>query len=90
MCSLSGRGYTLSMNATELREMLNHDPFEPFRIRLSSGDAYEVRDPNSVAVAKSRAFIFFTHHEGWTFFSYLHVAAVESLTNGHRRGRKRE
>ena len=76
------------MNANELRELLNHEPFEPFRIRLSSGDAYEVRDPNSVAVGKNRAFIFFTDHEGWTFFSYLHVTAVESVRDGHRRGRK--
>jgi hypothetical protein len=77
------------MNANELRRMLNHEPFEPFRIRLSSGDAYEVRDPDSVAVGRNRAFIFFTDRAGWTFFSYLHVAAVESLADGHRRGRKR-
>ncbi len=70
------------MNASELWELVNRDPFEPFRVRLTSGDSYEIRDPNSVAVGKRRAF--FTGASGWTFFSYLHVAAVESLANGHR------
>lgn len=68
------------MSAEELRESLNR---EPFRIRLSSGDSYDVRAPNSVAVGNRRAGIFFTPRERWTAFPYLHVAAVESLDNGH-------
>jgi len=74
------------MNANEIREMLRRDPFEPFRIRLSSGDAYEIRDPNTVAIMKNRLFVAFPDGETWAFCSYLHIAAVESVRNG--RGRK--
>jgi hypothetical protein len=31
----------------ELREFLDADPFVPFRLILSSGDAYDVRDPGA-------------------------------------------
>ena len=64
MDGLWGCGYTVSMNANELRGLLNHEPFEPFRIRLSSGDAYEVRDPNSVAVGKITGSDHSDHHSG--------------------------
>jgi len=73
------------MNAAELREFLNRDPFEPFRILLTSGDRYDIIDPISVAVGKNRAFAFFTDRDAWTFFAYLHVAAVEGLGNGPSR-----
>jgi hypothetical protein len=75
------------MTRNEIRELVVHEPFEPFKIKLTSGDAYEVRDPNSLALGASRAFIFFPDGDQWTFFNYLHVAAVESLSNGHRSGR---
>ncbi len=59
--------------------MLRRDPFEPFRIRLTSGDSYEIRDPNAVALGKNRAFVAFSDADRWAAFPYLHIAAVESL-----------
>jgi hypothetical protein len=67
------------MNSEEIRDLLRRDPFEPFRIKLTSGDAYEVRDPYTVAVMKNRLFIAFPEGERWTFCPCLHIAAVESL-----------
>ena len=52
---------------------------EAFRIRLTSGDGYEVRDPNSVALGRSRLFIAFCDSDRWTFVPYLHIAAIESV-----------
>lgn len=70
--------------------MLAREPFEPFRLRLTSGDSYEVRDPQGVALMKSRMFVALPRGDGWTFISYLHIAAVESLQDGHtRRGRRK-
>jgi len=77
------------MNPDEIRELLRRDPFEPFRIRLTSGDAYEIRDPNSVALGRDRFFMAFPDSDRWTFFSYPHVAAVESIGNGQRSARRR-
>lgn len=42
------------MDADALREMLARDPFGPFVIRLSSGEAHEVRDPQCLAIGKGR------------------------------------
>lgn len=47
------------MNADDCRSLLKRHPFEPFRIRVSSGDAYDVRSPDLVVVMKSRLFITF-------------------------------
>ena len=71
--------YTESMNPNGIRELLRREPFEPFRIRLTGGDAYDIRDPNSVALGKSRVFVAFPDTDQWAFFAYLHIAVVESL-----------
>lgn len=76
----------------DIRELLGRDPFEPFRIRLSSGDHYDVRDPWSVAVLKSRIFVAPVKAEAWVFIPYLHIAALEKVAsrgNG-RPGRRRK
>jgi hypothetical protein len=77
------------MKAEEIKELLRREPFEPFRILLTSGDAYNITDPNSVALGLRRLFIAFTHADRWAACPYLHVAAVESLGNGRARRRKR-
>ncbi|MBI5864826.1 MAG: hypothetical protein HZB38_10015 [Planctomycetes bacterium] len=77
------------MNADELRELLTRDPFEPFRLRLTSGDTYEIRDPQSVAVMKSRMFVAMPGGDHWLFVPFLHVAAIESIRNGHASRRRK-
>jgi hypothetical protein len=72
------------MNPDRIPELSRRHPFEPFRFRLTSGDAYEVRDPNSVALGERRVFIAFPEGDKLAFFLYLHIAAVETLGNGHR------
>ncbi len=47
------------MNAGELTELLHEEPFEPFRVRLSSGDTYEVHNPDLAVVMRSRLFLAF-------------------------------
>jgi hypothetical protein len=70
----------------DIRDLLSRDPFQPFRIRLTSGDYYDIRDPFSVAMMRSRLFVAVTKAETSVYVPYLHVAALETLTNG-RRGR---
>ena len=77
------------MSANEIREILSREPFEPFRIRLSSGTAYEIHDPQSVALMKSRLFIAFPRSNRWTFISFLHIAAIEAVQNGRAPRRHR-
>ena len=81
------------MAGEAIREMLKREPFEAFRIRLSCGDEYVVRHPDLVVVMRSEVFIAAPNSDRRTFIPLLHVAAVETLSNGHapkspRRGRR--
>jgi hypothetical protein len=81
------------MTPADIRERLARDPFEPFRIRGSSGESYPVLSPFSVAMMKSKIFIAAPNSDRWAELSYLHIAAIESLNGEHkaasrRRGRR--
>lgn len=77
------------MRPDEIRELLNREPFEPFRFRLTSGDAYVIRDANSVALGSRRVFVAIPGADKFDFFPYLHIAAIESVSNGSRPRRRR-
>jgi len=78
------------MSSSEVRELLRSEPFEPFRIRLSSGGVYSVRDPQSVALMKTRILLALPGGDGWVFIPYLHIAALESGKNGRAPGSRRK
>lgn len=68
------------MSAEEIRELLVKDPFEPFRLRLSSGDSYDIVAPQSVAVMRNRIFVALPGGEKWVFIPFLHIAAIEAAS----------
>jgi hypothetical protein len=70
------------MNASELREILEREPFQAFRLRLTSGDAYEIHNPHLAVPMRSRLFIAIPDSDRWTLVPYLHIAAVEAIGNG--------
>ena len=74
------------MSITTLREALGRRPFEPFRIRLSSGDVYEVRHPEAALLLKGGIYIGLPADNGdmpdrAVYCSLLHVAAIETLAS---------
>lgn len=73
------------MTADELREFLEREPFEPVRVRRSTGDTYEIRDPGLAVVMRSRLFIAAPGTDRWMLIPFLHIAAVETIANGHAR-----
>ncbi len=77
------------MAPTEIRELRAGEPFQPLRVRLTSGDHYDVRDPLSVALLRNRLFITLADGDHWVFVPFLHIAAVETIANG-RPGRRRK
>ncbi|MCC6428648.1 MAG: hypothetical protein IT435_17740 [Phycisphaerales bacterium] len=78
------------MILADIKERLAKEPFEPFQIRSSSGQTYPVTTPFQVALMKSKIFIAEDKSDRWAELSYLHIAALESLSNGHaRRVRRR-
>jgi hypothetical protein len=73
------------MTPEELRDCLHQKPFEPFRIVLTDGAAYDVRHPDLMMVGKRVAFVGLTGDPGQTFFErtvridLLHISRIEPL-----------
>ena len=68
-----------------IRELLDRDPFQPFRIRASSGIGYEVRNPGLVVVMRTELFIAEPNSDRFALVPFLHIAGVERIANGHPR-----
>lgn len=47
----------MAMRADNLKALLERRPFQPFEVRMSSGDVYQVRYPTYAFVLKSSLFI---------------------------------
>jgi hypothetical protein len=77
------------MIADFIRERLEKDPFEPLRIRASSGKSYFVSRPFLVAHMKSEVIIGEANSDRWAQVPYLHVAGIESVGNGSDHGKDR-
>lgn len=74
------------MSLAVIKEALGRRPFEPFRIRLSSGDAYEVRHPEFAWLLKGGVYVGLPADKDElpdraVFCSLLHVAAIETLAS---------
>jgi hypothetical protein len=76
------------MIAKSIRELLSQEPFHPFRIRASSGAAYDVRNPSLVVVLKSEVFVAKPNSDEFALIPLLHVAGIEKI-NGRPRGSRR-
>lgn len=80
------RRYNVDMIRENIREFLNRDPFVPFRLVLSSGTHYDVMDPHFAALLKSEVFVVFPDGERWAHVPFLHIASIETVSDG--RGRR--
>ena len=66
------------MNAETVRELLRHRPFQPFKLRMTNGDVFEVKHPESVLVLKTKVIVGDPENDRSWICSLLHVAAIES------------
>ena len=73
----------------ELEELLQQHPFQPFLIRVTSGERYEVRNSALAALLKSAIFIAFPNSDRRIIVPFLHIAAVET-PNGRQRSSSRK
>ena len=82
------------MSASELKDRLQRRPFEPFRLVLSSGDAFDVRHPEMALLGKGGIYVSVPDPNDelpdviWC--SLLHVTAIEPIAakNGKRSRKK--
>ncbi len=68
---------------------MEREPFQPFRVRLSSGDTYEIHNPGLAVVMRSRLLVADPETDRYTLIPYLHIAAVETIGNGASRRKRR-
>ncbi len=73
-----------------IRELLERDPFRPFRLVMTSGKHYDVVDPRSAVLLKSEIFVAFPDGEHWSIVPLLHISAIEEISNGRRKRTRRK
>jgi len=74
------------MNTQVLADLLNRRPFDPFRIRLSSGDVYNLRHPEAALLLRTGLYVALPAENGnlpdrAVYCALLHIAAVESVAS---------
>jgi hypothetical protein len=72
------------MTLEAIKAMLTRRPFEPMKVKTSSGEVFEIRHPEMAILAKSALIIVHPDADGSPsdrveYISYLHVASVESV-----------
>jgi hypothetical protein len=67
------------MNADTVREWLNRQPFEPFELRLSNGEVYQVRHPELLAIGKNRIIVVDPNTDRVIHVALVHVDSIEAL-----------
>ena len=70
--------------------MLARRPFRPFRVRLSSGDAFEIRHPEMALLVKSGIYVAVPDARGEppeaaVWCSFLDVGAVEPVNGAAKK-----
>jgi len=71
------------MTGDTLRSFLRRQPFEPLRVKLSSGESFEVRHPEMALLTRAGLIICLPDEAGdpsdrIEFCSFLHIASVET------------
>jgi len=72
------------MTAQDVRTLLKAQPFQPFRLVMSSGQSYEIRHPEMVFLKRTLICIGVDVEDGiaadFRLCSLLHVTAIEPIS----------
>lgn len=74
--------YDDTMTREELRELMQREPFRPFRVRASSGRAAWVVRPELAVLMKSGLFVAEPDSDRSVFVPYLDIAGIEEAMRG--------
>jgi hypothetical protein len=76
------------MNGDQVRQRLKKQPFEPFEVRMSSGDVSQIQHPENVLVTGANHFKWYPDDPGdhVVHCSLLHVSGLEYI---ERRAKKK-
>ena len=59
-------------------KLLEREPFQPFRIVLTSGKEYDVTNPHLVAVGKTEFTVYAPKSDNWAMLRMNQIASVET------------
>jgi hypothetical protein len=63
----------------EILDRLNREPFVPFRIVLTSGQGFDVTNPNLVAVGESILHVMYPRSDRYAILRMNQIASLEIL-----------
>jgi hypothetical protein len=72
------------IDPADIVEQVEAEPFEPFRIRMSDGQSYDVTNPDLVVPMESKLFIALPK-DRWRFLSYQNMTSVEDRNASSRK-----
>ena len=72
----------------DLNEFLRRVPFAPFRIVLTSGASYEVRNPDQLVPMEARLNYYYFGIDGYAVLRLNQLAAIETIGPKSGRGRR--
>lgn len=82
------------INYRKLGEYVLAEPFRPFRIRMASGQTFEIRHPETILVGRNTARVYTTAasngHESWHEVSLLLMESLEPIGRPRRPRTDRE
>ena len=61
-----------------LREMLHKEPFEPFRIIMTSGKIIDVTNPDLVAFGETHITVYRAKSDHWRMLRLNQITAIEA------------
>ena len=71
------------MTAETIKSFLRRRPFEALRVKMSSGESFEIRHPEMAVLTKAELIIVLPDEQGnpsdrIEFCSFLHIAGIET------------
>ena len=78
------------MNTETMLALLRRAPFQPFEVRMSNGDSYQIRHPEMALLLKSNLIIGSPDADDFVFCSLLQVADVKAIQTPFGGGATRE
>lgn len=67
------------MNAETIKDYLRREPFKPFVIRMSNGEAHKIRHPECAFVMKTRVIVYYPDEDRSVTCALIHINSVETL-----------
>jgi hypothetical protein len=71
-----------------VRDLRRREPFIPFRVVMTSGDAYTVEDSELLAIGSSQLIYCFPHSDRVAHLRMNQISAIEELDAKSPRARK--